>query len=103
MKIQTTVIFEYKLADDEVEQFRQRVLERLEEENIITLNDIPIAEIEEYLSNKLPDAIEETKQGYDRGIVFDDYFGTISLDYCAEGVSDMVHECAQKYENRGRN
>ena len=103
MKIQTTIIFEYKLADDEVEEFRQRVLERLEEENMLTPKEIPIEEIEDYLSNKLPDVIAEAKQGYGSGIMFDVFFGTISFDYCDECVSDMVYECAQKYENRGRN
>ena len=111
MEIKTTVTFTYRLNDSEVEEFRKKVLEYIKEEldyeSTITLDDIPISEVEEFLDNELTTAIEETKQGYGGygwGIVFDDYFGTISLDYCEEGVSEMVQEFAEQiYKNKEEN
>ena len=108
MNIKTTVTFIYKLDDSEVEQFKKRTLEYIQEEldyeTTITLDDIPTSKVEEFLDDEITKAIEETKQGYGGygwGIVFDDYFGTISLDYCEEGVSEMVQEFAEQiYKNK---
>ena len=108
MIIKSTVTYEYKLNDSEVEKFKKRVLEYIQEEldyeTTMTLDDIPTSKVEEFLNDEITKAIEESKQGfggYGWGIVFDDYFGTISLDYCEEGVLEMVQGCAEQiYENR---
>lgn len=107
MEITTTVTFKYRLDDSEVEQFRKKVFEYIEgnidTETPITLDDISTSEVEEFLDNELTTAIEEAKQGYscgDCGVMYDDYFGTIQLDYCDEYVTDMVRELAEQiYEN----
>lgn len=107
MEIKTTVTFTYKLDDSEVEQFKRRTLkyikEELDYETTITLDGIPTSKVEEYLDNELTKAIEEVKQGYscgDCGIMYDDYFGTIQLDYCDEYIEDMVRELAEQiYES----
>ena len=107
MIIKTKVIFEYRLDDSEVEQFKRRTLkyikEELDYESTMTLDDIPTSEVEEFLDNELTTAIEESKQGYscgDCGIMYDDYFGTIQLDYCDEYVADMIRELAEQiYES----
>lgn len=103
MEIKTTVTFTYKLDDSEVEQFKRRTLkyikEELDYETTITLDDIPTSKVEGYLDNELTKAIEEVKQGYscgDCGIMYDDYFGTIQLDYCDEYIEDMVRELAEQ-------
>lgn len=111
MEIKTTVTFTYRLDDSEVEQFKRRTLkyikEELDYESTLTLDDIPTSEVEEFLDNELTTAIEESKQGYscgDYGVMYDDYFGTISLDYYDEYVADMIRELAEQiYENREEN
>lgn len=111
MEIKTTVTFTYKLDDSEVEEFKRRALEYIKEEldyeSKMTLDDIPTSKIEEYLDDELTKAIEEVKQGYscgDCGIMYDDYFGTIQLDYCDEYIADMVQEFAKQiFENREEN
>jgi hypothetical protein len=108
MEIKTTITFTYKLDDSEVEQFRRRTLkyikEELDYETTLTLDDIPTSKVKEYLANELATTIENNKQGHicdDCGIRYDEYFGTISLDYCDEYVADMVRELAEQiYENR---
>ena len=111
MIITTTITFTYKLNDSEIEKFKKRVLEYIQEkldyEITMTLDDIPTNKVEEFLDDEITKAIEETKQGfggYGCGIILDDYFGTISLDYCEEGVSEMVQEFAEQIcENREEN
>lgn len=105
MEIKTTITFTYKLDDSEVEKFRKKVFEYIEgniyTETPITLDDILINEIEKFLDNKLITVIKESKRGYSCGIEYDDYFGTISFDYCNECVTDMVRELAEQIcENR---
>lgn len=107
MEIKTTVTFKYRLDDSEVEQFKRRALKYIKEEldmkTTITLDDIPTSEVEAFLDNELTTAIEESKQGYscgDCGVMYDDYFGTIQLDYCDEYIEDMVREFAEQiYES----
>lgn len=107
MEIKTTITFIYKLNDSEVEQFKRRTLkyikEELDYESTLTLDDIPTSVVEEFLSNELTTAIEESKQGYscgDCGVMYDDYFGTIQLDYCDKYVADMIRELAEQiYES----
>ena len=109
MEIKTTVTFTYKLDDSEVEQFRKKVFEYIEgniyTETTLTLDDIPTSVVEEFLDNELTTAIEDSKTGHicgDCGITFDEYFATISLDYCDEYIEDMVRELAEQiYENKG--
>lgn len=107
MEIKTTITFTYKLNDSEVEQFKRRTLkyikEELDYETTLTLDDIPTSVVEEFLDDELTTAIEDTKQGYscgDCGISYDDYFGTIQLDYSDEYIADMVSKLAEQiYES----
>lgn len=101
MKIKATVTFEYRLNDSEIAEFKSRVLEYIQENEddwSITLDDISNESIEEFLSESLPDIIEELYRGYDHnsGIIMDDYFGTISLDYYGEDVRGLVEEMADQ-------
>ncbi len=107
MEIKTTVTLEYRLDDSEVEQFRNKVLECIQddlEEIKITLDDIPMESVKEYLNRELPNIIEEMKHGYcyGGGVELDDYFGTINFDYYGEDIRDMIRECAKEiYESKG--
>ena len=105
MIIKTTVTFEYRLDDDQVEQFRDKVLECIQDEleelgekTTVTLDDVPTESVKEYLNRELPNIIDEIKQGYcyGGGVEFDDYFGTISLDYYGDDVRCMIRECAEE-------
>jgi len=100
MRIKTTVTFEHRLEDKEIEEFKAKVLERIQEESElnITLDDIPDKLIEDYLKDSLPDVIQETYLGYcnTEGIVIDDYFNTISFDYYGEDARELVGEIADQ-------
>ena len=96
-----TITLEYRLEDREIDEFRNKVLEYIQdelEEETITIDDIPTEKIKEYLRSELPNIIEEIKQGYcdSSGVKLDDYFNTISLDYYDEDIRDMIQECANK-------
>lgn len=100
MKIKSTVTFEYKLEDKEIEGFKAKVLERIQEESElnITLDDIPDQLIRDYLKDSLPDIIQEIHLGYCRteGVEIDDYFNTISFYYGGEDAIELVREIADQ-------
>ena len=101
MKIEATIQFEYSINDSEVAGFKakvlQHIIDHIDAGCQITLDDISINEIEEFLSEKLPDIIEEIHKGYrvNGGIEADDYLGTICFDYYGEDARDLVAEMAQ--------
>lgn len=101
MKIEATVRFEYSIDDSEVAGFKSKVLQYIKDHIDascqITLDDIPTNEIEEFLSEKLPDIVDEIHHGYclNGGIEADDYLGTICFDYYGEDARDLVAEMAQ--------
>ena len=96
MKIKTTVTFEYRLEDKEIEGFKAEVLRYIQEESElnITLDDIPDELIKDYLSDSLPDIIQEIHLGYcnTEGVDIDDYFNTISFYYGGEDARELVRE-----------
>jgi hypothetical protein len=90
--------FVYKLDHREVERFKERTLNRLKKELGLSLEDIPISEIEDFLNFEISFAIAEDKLGCacSSGIVYDDQFGTVSLNFCDEHVTDMLREFAEQ-------
>lgn len=102
IKIKTTVIFEHKLEDNEIAKFKAQVLQHinddLDEDCGLTPDDIPNEVITDFLKDAIPDVIEDSYRGYSRnsGVEIDDYFGTISFDYCGEDVRDWVQEVADQ-------
>jgi hypothetical protein len=100
MKIKTTVTFEYRLEDKEIERFKAKVLEYIQEESElnITLDDIPDELVKDYLKDSLPDIIEEYHLGYCNveGVEIDGYFNTISFDYYGEDARNLVQEIAEQ-------
>lgn len=106
MIIKTTVTLEYRLDDSKIEEFRNKVLEYIQdeleedgEEVDITLDDIPIKKVKEYLNRELPNVIAEMKDssygGW--GIELDTYFNSISFNfYDGDVIRDMVQECADE-------
>lgn len=100
MRVKTTITLEYKLEDKEVVKFRTKVLERVQEEveRVLTIDDIPVDIVEEFLADAISNAIESSYEGYSRnsGVEIDTYFETISFDYCGEDVSNWVQEVADQ-------
>jgi hypothetical protein len=100
MKIKTTVTFEYRLEDKEIERFKAKVLEYIQEESElnITLDDIPDELVKDYLKDSLPDIIEEYHLGYCNveGVEIDGYFNTIGFDYYGEDARNLVQEIAEQ-------
>lgn len=103
MLIKTTMVLEYILYDEQIERFRKKVLEYIQDDfeeeggdNNIALDDIPIDKIKEYLNRELPEVITEMKDssygGW--GIELDTYFNTINFDFYGDVIRDMVQECA---------
>lgn len=104
-RIKTTITFEHRLEDSTIAEFKSRVLERIkaelaefDRECIITLDDIPNEVITDFLKDAIPDVIEDSYRGYGRnsGVEIDDYFETISFDYCGEDVRDWVQDVAEQ-------
>ena len=103
MKVTTTITLNYNISDSEIEEFRSRVLRRIQEEldenSKLTLDDISKEATEKFLSEALPDIIAEDVTGNNgcySGVVVDTYFNSISFDYCEEDVSELVYEMAEK-------
>lgn len=100
MKIQTTINFEHRLEDDEIERFKAKVLERIkeyiDEDTTLTVDDLPNDTIEAFFKDEIPYVLEDIYKGYGHndGVEVDDYFGTINFDYCGETVRDWVQEVA---------
>lgn len=105
MKISTIITIEYTIDDAQIEEFRFRVLQYIQEEidaNCgLTIDDISKETAEEFLKKSLPDIIEDVKKGYacNSGIDYDDYFRTISFDYCGEDIYDLVVKMAEEITN----
>lgn len=104
-RIKTTVTFEHRLEDSTIAEFKNRVLQRIKEELTefdrectLALDNIPDKIITDFLKDAIPDVIEDSYRGYSRnsGVEIDDYFETISFDYCGEDVSDWVQEIADQ-------
>lgn len=102
MKVKATITVEYSITDKEINGFKTRVLEyiqeNIDEDYTKTLNDISNEVVEEFLSDAVANLITDFYAGYggSTGLIYDDYFGTISFDYCGEDVSDLVQEMAQQ-------
>lgn len=100
MQIKTTITFEHRLEDNEIIKFKTKVLERIkeyiDEDSVLTVDDIPNETVEEFLSNEISNVLEDIYKGYSRndGVEVDDYFGTISFDYCGEVMHDWIQEVA---------
>jgi hypothetical protein len=83
----------YTLDKDSVKAFKQRMVERIEEEMeddkfACTLEDISDDIIREPLANLIQEAFED----YGNGVHFDDYFGSVWLDCGEDDVSDCIDE-----------
>lgn len=99
MKIKATVTFEYTLNDSEIEEFKSRVIERVEEEVDEGVEIcVTFETVKAFLNEKIPELLRDSYDGYgyDSGLVCDDYFNTITFDYCGEGISDLVEEFANQ-------
>lgn len=100
MIITTTITLKYRLEDREVEEFKNKVLEYIQdefEEENITINDITIEKIKEYLSRELPDVIAEMRDSSCGGWGIElDNFNTISFDFYGDVIRDMIQECANE-------
>ena len=109
MKIDVLVKYEYNIAEEEIERMKSKILENIQNDfededdiNKITINDISIDIIKEYLSSELPEYIKESKNGYDSGysgVVCDDYFNTITLNYYEEDVNELISNLSEKIYN----
>ena len=97
MKIKTTITFEHTIPDSEVAEFKAKVLEYIDENCETSIQDISTEVIEKFLGENIPAILEEQYAGYDSnsGVVKDSYFGTISFDYCGEGICDLVQKMAE--------
>lgn len=94
----------YRLTQPSLELFKERMIERLEEEMECedfpyTINDISDSIVREALADVVQDAFECDSYSYS-GVEFDDYFGTISLDCGEDDVSDAVYEAVALWRNK---
>ena len=86
----------YRLTQPSLESFKERMIERLEEEMECedfpyTIDDISDDLVREALTDVVQDAFECCDYCHS-GVEFDDYFGTISLDCGEDDVSDAIYE-----------
>lgn len=109
MTIQTTVTYNYVLPDDELQLFKEHVLEIIEdkfyESNITSINNydnIMSQLIKTYLEQTLPNFIKEIMQednAYCSGIKIDSYFNTIHFDFGSDTVDDLISDCVTTCSN----
>ena len=88
----------YTIDDEQIIKFKQEMLEYYEEEYLdedeelsYTIEDISDEIVEKVLGDTLQ-CVFEDGDDYCYGIGFDDYFGSVSLDFYEEGVRECVHE-----------
>lgn len=98
----------YELDDIQIEQFKTKMLEYLENEMWdsgelegnckfpYTVADIPNNIVKEVLYDVIQSAFEEPDY-YNGGVHFDDYFGTVSLECGEDDVSDAIHEAVANW------
>lgn len=98
MKVKAKVTFEYNITAKEIKGFRQHVFEYIEGEGYdLTIDNIPIDMVQRFLATELPNEITEMYNGYyNGGVEIDDYFKTITFDYCGETVCNWVKEVAER-------
>ena len=101
MKIKAEVTYECEITDEEVEKFRQWVLERIQmelENDYISIDVVSKKVIESYLRSTVTVILEDIHGGYSshNGVMLDAYFNTISFDYDDGEVRDMVWEIADE-------
>ena len=106
MKVKATVTFEYSVDKKEIEKFKKKTLEYIEqvlaEDEIacpFTVEDISDETVESFLEDVLPDVIEEYHKGYDMnsGVMIHDYCNYLYFDYCGETVNDWIREFADRF------
>ena len=109
MELITNVTFKYSIDDKEINRFKSKVIEFIEEEtgeSDIVAEDIPNKIVYKFLRETLGTYIDDIKKGgvYNNGILLDDYFNTISFDYHGENVRELIQQMAnQIYGNEGTN
>ena len=84
MECITNVTFKYSIDDKEINKFKSKVIEFIEEEtgeSDIVAEDIPNKIVYKFLRETLGTYIDEIKKGgvYNNGILLDDYFSKINL------------------------
>lgn len=109
MECITNVTFNYSIDDQEINKFKSKVVEFIEEEtgeSDIVAEDIPNKIVYKFLRETLGTYIDEIKKGgvYNNGILLDDYFNTISFDYYGENVRELIKQLSnQIYGNEETN
>jgi hypothetical protein len=109
MTIQTTVTYNYVLQDDELQLFKEHVLEIIEDKfydtgvtSINNYDNIMSQLIKTYLEQTLPNFVKEIMQednAYCSGIKIDSYFNTIHFDFCSDTVADLISDCVKICSN----
>lgn len=94
----------YRLTQPSLESFKEKMIERLEEDMECeifpyTINDISDSIVREALMDVVQDAFECSNYSYS-GVEFDDYFGTISLECGEDDVSDAVYEAVALWRDK---
>jgi hypothetical protein len=89
----------YTVNDNHINMFKGAVVKLLNEEDeeenfkIEDISDNIVCEVLQDLIQKSFQACCPSNRG-DTGVIFDDYFETISFDFCEEDVIDTVYEAA---------
>ncbi len=89
----------YSVNEDEISKFKLKVVKLLNEEDeaeIFAESDISDNIVKEALLDLIQSAFRQScpSQLGDTGVIFNDYFESISFDYSKEDVQDTVYEAA---------
>ena len=87
----------YSVAEVSINKFKEKMLD-YDEENTCTIEDIPDEIVRETIADAVQDAFEND-YCYS-GFEFNDYFGTVYLDFAEDDVSDCVYEAIDKWKAR---
>jgi len=101
LKINIKLSLIYDLPHEQVNVFKQKVFEYIQEkyeESNMAYTDISDEFIANFLQTEVAEIVALDLQGEYQcgGINCDDYFKTISLDYYGEDVRELVRECAER-------
>ena len=96
----------YTISDDEIKQFKRAMLEYYEEEYLdedeecsYTIADISDKIVKEVLADTLQYIFEDGDDYY-HGIEFNDYFGSVTLDFYEDGVRECVREAVDNWTEK---
>lgn len=101
MEIKVSKKMAYRVEEDTIKKFKEKMLEYLkneEDNSSYTIDDIPDSVITEVLAEAI-DELEDIDCYYSC-LIIDNYFNTISIDFTEDDIIDYICDAIYKWKER---